>query len=97
MYPKFNAIFSKIYPTHLRSVDNPTGMIRAILYREMFHMLPAKFQPYRSGGSGEEVVWMILPYMGMAAISNFRSWLFIYILYNHHINANYEISLKLAR
>ena len=29
-------------------------MILAILYREMPHMLPAKYQPNPLGGSGEE-------------------------------------------
>ena len=46
--------FSKLYPTHSRSVYDPTKMILAILYREVPHMLPAKYQPNRSGGSGEE-------------------------------------------
>ena len=31
-------------------------MILAILYREVPHMIPAKYQPNGPGGSGEEVV-----------------------------------------
>ena len=34
---------------------------------------------------------------GMAATLNFESYLFMLILYNHNINAKYEISLKLAQ
>ena len=36
-------------------------------------MLPAKYQPNLPGGSGEEVIEWSLPYMGMAAILNFKS------------------------
>ena len=45
-----------IYPTHLRSVYDPSGPILAILYREVPHMLHAKYQPNQPSGSGEEVV-----------------------------------------
>ena len=31
-------------------------MILAILYSEVPHMLPATYQPYPRGGSGEEVI-----------------------------------------
>ena len=48
--------FSQLYPTHTRLVYNPTGMILAILYSEVPHMLPAKYQPNMPGGSGEEVI-----------------------------------------
>ena len=41
------------------SVYDPTRMILAILYRELPHMLPVKYQPNQPGGSGEEVVWII--------------------------------------
>ena len=36
-------------------------------------MLPAKYQLNRPGGSGVEVIELFLPYMGMAAILNFKS------------------------
>ena len=36
-------------------------------------MLHAKYHPNRPSGSGEEVVRMFLPYMGMTAILNFGS------------------------
>ena len=36
-------------------------------------MLPAKYQPNRPGGSGENIFECFLPYMGMAAILNFGS------------------------
>ena len=56
MYLKFCVIFFQIYPTHSRSVDDPTGMIFAVLYREVPHMLHAKYQPNLLSGSGEECV-----------------------------------------
>ena len=55
MYLKFYIIF-QIYPTHLRSVYDPSGPILAILYREKPHMLHAKYQPNQPSGSGEEMV-----------------------------------------
>ena len=36
-------------------------------------MVPAKYQPNRPVGSGVEVTEWFLPYMGMAAILNFKS------------------------
>ena len=48
--------FSQLYPTQSRSVYDPTGTILAILYRVVSHMLHAKYQPYRPGGSGVEVI-----------------------------------------
>ena len=54
MYPKFCVIFFQFYPTHLRLVYDPTGTILAILYGEVPHMLPAKYQPNPPAGSGEE-------------------------------------------
>ena len=54
MYPKFCVIFSQFYPTHSRLVYDPTGTVLAILYGEVPHMLPAKYQPNPPGGSGEE-------------------------------------------
>ena len=46
--------FSQFYPTHSRLVYDPTGAILAILYGEVPHMLPAKYQPNPPGGSEEE-------------------------------------------
>ena len=56
MYPKFCVIFFKFYPTHSWSVYDPTRMILATLYRKVFHMLHAKYQPNWHSGSGEEVI-----------------------------------------
>ena len=36
-------------------------------------MLPAKYEPNRPVNSGVEVILKFLPYMGMAAILNFKS------------------------
>ena len=55
MYLKFYIIF-QIYPTHLRSVYDPSGPILAILYREVPHMLHAKYQPNQHRRSGEEII-----------------------------------------
>ena len=48
----------QFYPTHSRSVYDPTGMILAILYTcsNVPHMLQAKYQPNWHSSSGEEVV-----------------------------------------
>ena len=46
--------FSQLYPTQSRLVYDPTGRILAILYSEVPHMLPAKYQPNPPSGSGEE-------------------------------------------
>ena len=46
--------FSQFHPIHSRLVYDPTETILAILYREVPHMLPAKYQPNPPGGSGEE-------------------------------------------
>ena len=48
--------FPQLYPTHSRLVYDPTETILAILYSEVPHMLPAKYQPNGPNGSGEEVV-----------------------------------------
>ena len=50
--------FPQLFPTHSRLVYDPTGTILAILYREVPHMLPAKYQPNLPSGSGEEDFWM---------------------------------------
>ena len=56
MYPKFCVIFFQIYPTHSRSVYDPTRMILAILYSKVPHMLQAKNQANWHSSSGKEVV-----------------------------------------
>ena len=56
MYGKFCVIFFQLYPTHSRSVYDPTGMILAILYSKVPHMLPAQYQPNRPVDSGVEVI-----------------------------------------
>ena len=63
MDPKFYIIF-QIYPTHIRSVYDPFEPILAILYREVPHMLHAKYQPNQPSGSGEEVVWIVFTIYG---------------------------------
>ena len=50
------ASFFSILPTQSRLVYDPTGMILAILYSGVPHMLPAKYQPNSPGGSGEEII-----------------------------------------
>ena len=52
----FAGFFSPLYPTHSRSVYDPTGMILAILYSKVPHMLHAKYKPIWHCGSGEEVI-----------------------------------------
>ena len=88
--------FSQLYPTHSELVYDPTGTILAILYREVPHMLPAKYQPNPPSGSGEEEFWMVFTIYGRPSwISNYD--LFILILYHHHINTKYKISFILAQ
>ena len=55
MYRKFCVIFFQLYPTQSKLVYDPTGTILAILYSEVPHMLPAKYQPNLPGGSGEVI------------------------------------------
>ena len=52
----FALFFSNFTPPTLRSVYDPTGMILAILYSKVPHMLHAKYQPNWHSGSGEEAV-----------------------------------------
>ena len=73
MYPKFYVIFSQIYPTHSRSINESTETILAILYREVPDMLPAKYQTNWPSDSGKKSIEWVLTYMGMAAILNFGS------------------------
>ena len=64
----------------------------------MPHMLPAKYQPNMPRGSGEEVIWMVFIIYGHGGHLEFRIMNhFSLMLYNHHMNAKYEISLKLAQ
>ena len=54
MYPKFCVIFPNFTPlTRALFMIRPEGFL-AILYGEVPHMLPAKYQPNPPGGSGEE-------------------------------------------
>ena len=56
--------FSQFYPTHSRLVYDPTGMILAVLYGDVPHMLHAKYQPNPPGGSGEEDFWRVFTIFG---------------------------------
>ena len=70
-------------------MDNPIwpcrnigqGQPRIIIYINFIELeslvLHAKFQDHRNSGSGEEEFWMLLPYMGMAAILVMRPGPFI--------------------
>ena len=64
--------FSQFYPTHSRLVYNPTGMLLAILYGEVPHMLPAKYQPNPPSGSGEEDFWSFFTIFGHGGHLEFR-------------------------
>ena len=90
--------FSPLYPIHSRLVYDATGMILVIFYSEVSHMLPVKYQPNRPVGSGVEVIWMVFTIYGHGRHLEFQIMTqFSLILYIHHINAKYEISLKLAQ
>ena len=74
MYPKICVIFFQLYPTHSKSVYDPTGMILAILSSKAPHMLHAKYQDnWQSSSGGRSRLNVFLPYMGMAAILNFKT------------------------
>ena len=61
-------------------------------------MLPAKYQPNLPGGSGEEVISMVVTIYGHGGHLEFQIMTyFSLILHNLYINAKYEISLKLAQ
>ena len=77
MYPKFCVIFFKFYPTHSRSVNDPTGMILSILYSKVPHMLHAKYQPNWHSGSGEEVVRKSFTIYGHGGHLEFRKIIFL--------------------
>ena len=90
--------FSQLYRTQSRLVYDPTVTILATIYSEVPHMLPAKYQPNPLGGSGEEVIWMVFTIYGHGCHLEFQIMThFSLILYIYHINAKYEISLKLAQ
>ena len=56
-------------------------------------MLPAKYQPNRPVGSGEEVIWMVFTKYEHGGHLEFQIMThFSLILYIYHINAKYEIS-----
>ena len=77
MYTKFCVIFSQFYPTHSRSVYDPTGMILAILYSKVPHMLHAKYQPNWHSSSGEEVIGTFFTIYGHGGHLEFRNIIFI--------------------
>ena len=61
-------------------------------------MLPAKYQPYPPGGSGEEVILMVFTIYGHGGHLEFQIITpILAYMYIYHINAKYEISLKLAQ
>ena len=62
------------YPTQSRLVYDPNGTLLAILYSEVPHMFPAKYQPNPPGGSGKEVVWMVFTIYGHGCHFDFESW-----------------------
>ena len=70
MYPKCYIIFHKFTPS--RSVYDATGMILAILYKEMPLMHPAKYQPNRQGCSAEEILLMVFTIYGHGGHLEFR-------------------------
>ena len=76
MYPKFCVIFFQFYPTHSRSVYDPTGMILAILYSKVPHMLHAKYQSNWHSDSGEEVVGTFFTLYGHGGHLEFRKIVF---------------------
>ena len=77
MYGKFCVIFFQLYPTHSRSVYDPTGMILAILYSKMPNMLHAKYQPNWHSGSGDEVVFFtVFTIYGHGGHLDFRKIIF---------------------
>ena len=69
MYPKFCVILFQFYPTHSRSVYDPTGMILAILYSKVPHM--QNISLIGTVVLEKKSFERFLPYMGMVAILNF--------------------------
>ena len=72
MYPKFCVIFFQLYPTHSRSVYDPTGMILAILYSKVPHMLHANIKLIGTVVLEKKSFERFLPHICMAAILNFE-------------------------
>ena len=72
MYGKFCVIFFQLYPTHSRSVYDPTGMILAILYSKVLHMLHENISLIGTVVLEKKSFEGFLPYMGMASILNFE-------------------------
>ena len=61
-------------------------------------MLPAKYQPNPPGGSGKDVIYMVLNIYEHGSHLEFQIMThFSLILYIYHINAKYEILLKFAQ
>ena len=77
MYPKFWVIFFQFYPTHSRSVYDPTGMILAILYSKVPHMLQQIISLIGTVVLEKKSFEHFLPYMSMAAILNFERQFFL--------------------
>ena len=96
MYRKFYVIFPNFtLPT--QGLWSNCGTILAILYSEVPHMLPTKYQPNPPRSSWEEVIWMVFTIYGHGGHLEFQIMThFSLVLYIHHINAKYEISFKLA-
>ena len=90
--------FSQFYPTHSRLVYDLTGTLLALLYGEVPHMLPAKYQPNPPGGSGEEDFWRVFYHIWAWR----PSWIsdqkhFSYFSFPQCLDATYEIWLHLAQ
>ena len=64
--------FSQLYPIHSNLFYDPIGMILAILYREVPHMLPAKYQHNPLSGSRQEDLWMVFTISGHGGHLEFR-------------------------
>ena len=69
----FALFFFQLYPTHSRSVYDSTGLILAILYSKVPHMLHAKIRLIGTVVLQKKSFERFLPYMGMAAILTFKS------------------------
>ena len=68
----FALCFFQLYPTHSRSVYDPTGMILAILYSKVPHMLMQNISLIGTVVLEKKWFERFLPYRGMAAILNFE-------------------------
>ena len=72
MYGKFCVIFFQLYPTHSRSVYDPTRMILAILYNRCPICFMQNISLIGTVVLEKKSFEQFLPYMGMAAILNFE-------------------------